>query len=125
MDDVQSTAKWANRMLRPLTSIYRRLEKHHETLAIIAAESKLSDQEDNINEEGLDVVQATTAPEVWSDADEDDPVWVPGKKPAQRRTRHRYSGREESRTGKKRARLAIHSPGHRAPSLGQLSWRHR
>ncbi|KAJ5723375.1 hypothetical protein N7488_001410 [Penicillium malachiteum] len=110
MDDVQSTAKWANRMLRPLTSIYRRLEKHHETLAIIAAESRLSDQEENINEEELDVAQATTAPEVWSDADEDDPVWVPGKKPAQRRTRHRYSGREESRTGKKRARVLVHSP---------------
>ncbi|KAJ6004936.1 hypothetical protein N7540_012735 [Penicillium herquei] len=112
MDDVPPTAKWANRMLRPLTSIYRRLEKHHETLAIIAAESKISDHEDNTNERDLNGLQATSAPEAYSgsDADEDDPVWIPGKKPAQRRVRHRYSGREESRTGKKRARVLVHSP---------------
>lgn len=45
-----------------------------------------------------------------SEADEDDPVWIPGKRPDQRRVRHKYSARTERMTGKKRARLAIHSP---------------
>ncbi|KAJ5092776.1 hypothetical protein N7456_008637 [Penicillium angulare] len=113
MDDVQATAKWANRMLRPLTSIYRRLEKHHETLAIIAAESKIQSQHEDTQDQDPETSQPADLQETYSgsDADEDDPVWIPGKKkPDQRRVRHRYSAREEKKTGKKRARLSIHSP---------------
>ena len=112
MDDVQATAKWANRMLRPLTSIYRRLEKHNETLAIIAEESRTRDQQDASQEEDPEPVESTSAREHYSgsEADEEDPVWIPGKRPDRRRVRHRYSARTERMTGKKRARLAIHSP---------------
>ncbi|KAJ5235033.1 uncharacterized protein N7469_004201 [Penicillium citrinum] len=112
MDDLQATAKWANRILRPLTSIYRRLEKHQETLAIIAAESKAEDGETDtaethvLNEDESAPVQANYS---GSDADEDDPVWIPGKKLDQRRLKHRYSNRG-GRTSKRRTRISVHSP---------------
>jgi hypothetical protein len=40
MEDGQATAKWANRVLRPLTSICRRIAKHKETQSMIATESE-------------------------------------------------------------------------------------
>lgn len=112
MDDLQATAKWANRMLRPLTSIYRRLEKHQETLAIIAAESKVHTQPGSSGRKPQASTDAAGAPDAYSgsDADEDDPVWVPGKKPRKRRIRHKYTGRGEDQNGRKRTRLSIHSP---------------
>lgn len=112
MDDIQVTAKWANRMLRPLTSIYRRLEKHQETLAIIAAESKVHTQPGSASQDVHVLADAATVPGVYSgsDADEDDPVWVPGTKPRKRRIRHKYTGRGESQNGRKRTRLSMHSP---------------
>jgi len=112
MDDIQPTARWANRMLRPLTSIYHRLERHHETLAIIAAESRIKDQSEDINMHGRGIAESVTAGDTLSgsDADEDDPVWIPGKKPEQRRIRHKYSGRGQGTGGRKRTRLSIHSP---------------
>ncbi|KAJ5577617.1 uncharacterized protein N7459_006581 [Penicillium hispanicum] len=113
MEDIQATAKWANRMLRPLTSVYRRLEKHQETLAIIAAESRIQDnQEDSEDTQVLGVTGAVSARDnlSGSDADEDDPVWIPGKKPEQRRIRHKYSGRGDGKTGRRRTRLSLHSP---------------
>lgn len=112
MDDIQPTAKWANRMLRPLTSIYRRLEKHQETLAIIAAESRTKDQHGAINTYALAMTEPVAARDSYSgsEGDDDDPVWIPGKKPEQRRLRHKYSGREEGRAGRKRTRVSIHSP---------------
>ncbi|KAJ5390332.1 uncharacterized protein N7496_001400 [Penicillium cataractarum] len=112
MDDVKPTARWANRMLRPLASIYRRLEKHHETLAIIAADSNIREHNTNIHTHTQGTCEAVKAQDndSGSDADEDDPVWVPGKKPDQRRVRHKYSSRGEGRAGKRRTRLSIHSP---------------
>lgn len=112
MDDAKPTARWANRMLRPLASICRRLEKHHETLAIIAADSSLLEHNANIYTHTKDVTEAVKAQinDSGSDADEDDPVWVPGKKPDQRRVRHKYSSRGEGKGGRRRTRLSIHSP---------------
>ncbi|KAJ6115537.1 hypothetical protein N7523_005954 [Penicillium sp. IBT 18751x] len=112
MDDIQPTARWANRMLRPLTSIYRRLEKHHETLAIIAAESKIEEDKEDFNEYGPRITEPVSTLDALSgsDADEDDPVWVPGKKPEQRRNKYNYSGRGQGKDGRKRTRLSIHSP---------------
>ncbi|CAI7571477.1 unnamed protein product [Penicillium pancosmium] len=113
MDDLQATAKWANRILRPLTSIYRRLEKHQETLAIIAAESKLEGTvNDNTNVTHIPsrletVVDQGSIP--GSDADEDDPVWIPGKQPDQRRVRHKFSNRG-GKTTRRRTRISVHSP---------------
>ncbi|KAJ5386607.1 hypothetical protein N7509_009148 [Penicillium cosmopolitanum] len=113
MDDLQATAKWANRILRPLTSIYRRLEKHQETLAIIAAESKLERTvNDNTKVTHMPsrletVVDQGSIP--GSDADEDDPVWIPGKQPDQRRVRHKFSNRG-AKTTRRRTRISVHSP---------------
>lgn len=95
MDEVQATAKWANRVLRPLTSIYRRLEKHQETLAIIAAESRAKERDKEPQERNFDESQPPSARENYSgsDADEDDPGWIPGKRLDQRRVKHKYSTR--------------------------------
>ncbi|GLI72958.1 hypothetical protein PoHVEF18_001144 [Penicillium ochrochloron] len=112
MDDVKPTARWANRMLRPLASIYRRLEKHYETLAIITADSNINEHNTNIDSrtKSTSEVVNTQDNDTGSDADENDPVWVPGKKPDQRRLRHKYSSRVEGKGGKRRTRLSIHSP---------------
>lgn len=114
MDDIPPTARWANRILRPLTSIYRRLEKHHENLAIIATESRTRDPNRTSNGHAPAQTEAVTVRETYSgsDADEDegDPVWIPGKKIEQRRVRHKYSSRGERKAGRKRTRLCIHSP---------------
>lgn len=112
MDDLQATAKWANRILRPLTSIYRRLEKHQETLAIIAAESKPEEAVKNTNAAPVPS-RLETVPDqgiiLGSDADENDPVWIPGKQPDQRRVRHKFSNRG-AKTGRRRTRISAHSP---------------
>jgi hypothetical protein len=112
MDDVKPTARWANRMLRPLTSTYRRLEKHYETLAIIATDASIHEHNANIRTHAQDTSDVVKAPEndFGSDADEGDPVWVPGKKADQRRLRHKYSSRGEGRGGRRRTRLSMHSP---------------
>ncbi|KAJ5953210.1 hypothetical protein N7454_000106 [Penicillium verhagenii] len=111
MDDVQSTAKWANRVLRPLTSIYRRLEKHQETLAIIAAESRAFNHDKHSQEQHLQAPKPADPRESFgSDADEDDPGWIPGKSAGQRRVRHKYSGRKGNTGGRKRARFSLRSP---------------
>lgn len=99
-------------MLRPLTSIYRRLEKHHETLGIIAAESRTEDHNEATNTHAPLASEALTARDSCSgsEADEKDPVWVPGRKADKRRVRHKYSGRGEGQASRKRTRLSIHSP---------------
>lgn len=112
MDDIQATAKWANRVLRPLTSIYRRLEKHQETLAIIAAESRAQERDKESKEQDIHDFQPKNAQENYSgsDADEDDPGWIPGKRPDQRRVKHKYSTRGGNKKGRRRTRFTIHSP---------------
>lgn len=112
MEDVQATARWANRMLRPLTSIYRRLEKHQETPSSIAAESRLRERAENAHGHApvASAVARTTGNCVSSDADEDDPVWIPGKKFESHRIRHKYSTRGEQRGKRRRNRLSIRSP---------------
>lgn len=114
MDDILPTARWANRILRPLTSIYRRLEKHHETLSIIAAESRARNLDGTSNAHAPIETETLTVRDAYpgsdADEDEDDPVWIPGKKVEQRRVRHKYSSRGEGRAGRKRTRLLVHSP---------------
>lgn len=114
MEDSQATAKWANRVLRPLTSICRRIAKHKETQSMIATESKPQE-----TAEGSDVPTLETDHKLESrqncsgsdaDPDENDPAWIPGKKPERRRPRHKYSSKAEETGGKKRSRLSIHSP---------------
>ncbi|CAG8939509.1 unnamed protein product [Penicillium salamii] len=113
MEDVPITAKWANRILRPLTSICRRLENHHARLSALATESKQREAAEG-RESNL---SAATNPAqdvddcLGSDAEPErnDPVWVPGRM-HQRRARLKYSSRSENNGPTKRNRLSIHSP---------------
>ncbi|KAL5334047.1 hypothetical protein BJX70DRAFT_36121 [Aspergillus crustosus] len=115
MEDIRPTAKWANRMLRPLTSIYHRLEKHHEIVTSVLI-SKAREKEK------LDVLpvadQATRLPlraehgcSYPDDEEPNDPVWIPGKLD-KRRIRHNYStrGRGNHNGPRRRSRLLIRSP---------------
>ncbi|KAJ6033689.1 hypothetical protein N7499_009965 [Penicillium canescens] len=110
MEDLQSTARWANRVLRPLTSICRRIEKHQKTLSMIATESR--QQEAAQEKPAVDTGQKTDRGDIFStsEADDNDPVWVPGKKPERRRARHKYSSRGEGNGGKRCNRLSLQSP---------------
>ena len=104
MEEIRPTAKWANRMLRPLTSIYRRLEKHNENLSMISS-SKPKARAETCDSDH------TRAPTVedggsYSDGDGDDPAWVPDK----RRVRHKYSTRVEGSRGRRRNRVTMRSP---------------
>ena len=110
MDDLQSTARWANRVLRPLTSICRRIEKHQETLSMIATESR--QQAAAQEKPAVNTGQKADHRNIFStsEADDNDPVWVPGKKPERRRARHKYSSRGEENGGKRRNRLSLQSP---------------
>ncbi|KAJ5749167.1 uncharacterized protein N7511_010863 [Penicillium nucicola] len=109
MDDLQSSARWANRVLRPLTSICRRIEKHQQTLSQIATESRK--QEAAHKEAAVDTEKQDDPVDILStsDADENDPVWIPGKL-ERRRARHKYSNRGEETGGRKRNRLSLQSP---------------
>ncbi|KAA8646197.1 hypothetical protein EYZ11_010050 [Aspergillus tanneri] len=111
MEDIRPTARWANRMLRPLTSVYYRLQKHHEIQTSVA-DAKLREKSGT-----RDTVptQPSKPPETeqgcsYSDEEPGDPAWIPGK-PEKRRLRHNYSSR--GRKGievRRRSRLSIHSP---------------
>ncbi|GIK01518.1 hypothetical protein Aspvir_005556 [Aspergillus viridinutans] len=110
MEDVRPTAKWANRMLRQLTSVYHRLEKHHEILSSIA-QSKWKERPENADTKQAKprTVTSTEASCQFSDEEPDDPAWVPGKR-EKRRIRHNYSGRGQRNGGRRRSRLLIRSP---------------
>lgn len=114
MEDGQATAKWANRVLRPLTSICRRIAKHKETQSIIATESKLQETAEGSDVPTLETDHKLESRQICSgsdaDPDENDPAWIPGKKPQRRRPRHKYSSKAEETGGKKRSRLSMQSP---------------
>ncbi|KAL5002370.1 hypothetical protein BDV10DRAFT_119668 [Aspergillus recurvatus] len=118
MEDVRPTAKWANRMLRPLASIYHRLEKHHQIVTSVLT-SKAKEKTDA----APDAEHRTRPPTKmkgaqhgfsYSDDDEEpnDPAWIPGKPVDKRRIRHNYSsrGRGAGLGPRKRSRLLIRSP---------------
>ena len=113
MKDIRPTAKWANRMLRPLTSIYRRLEKRQENLSAIAS---LRAKERAETVEAVPTRGAAFGAEeryIYLDgdgeADGDDPAWVPGKLD-KRRIRHKYSTRGEGNGSRPRNRVAMGNP---------------
>lgn len=114
MEDIQPTAKWANRMLRPLTSVYRRLEKHQETLFLVdmnlrekdKSGLKQCDEEYQVRTPKVAGVEDSSS---YSEYDGNDPSWIPGK-PDKRRIRHKYSKRYEGKRGRRRNRLSIPSP---------------
>ncbi|RAL15497.1 uncharacterized protein BO97DRAFT_213730 [Aspergillus homomorphus CBS 101889] len=114
MEDIRPTARWANRMLRPLTSIYHRLEKHHEIRASVA-DAKTKDNADHTNTERMGAPSRRSGQPVtdqgctYSDEEADDPAWIPGR-PTSRRIRHNYSSRGQRNGARRRTRLPIQSP---------------
>jgi hypothetical protein len=114
MEDTQCTAKWANRVLRPLTSVCRRIAKHKETLLMIATESKPHEKAEETDASALETELKAESRRYCSgsdlDPDETDPAWIPGRKSERRRARHKYSSKAEENGGKKRNRLSIRSP---------------
>lgn len=92
MDDIHTTAKWANRMLRPLTSLYHRLGKHSESI---------NAQEEEINKIVAAVMNTEyTKWDASGDAEHDseygnkDPSWIP-QNPESKRVKHKYVARGE------------------------------
>ncbi|KAI9044378.1 uncharacterized protein KD926_000979 [Aspergillus affinis] len=112
MEDIQPTAKWANRMLRPLTSIYHRLEKHHEIQTSVA-DAKLKERSESREANFTQLPSQSSGVEQgcsYSDEDPSDPSWIPGK-PEKRRLRHNYSNRgQRGNAPRRRNRLSIRSP---------------
>lgn len=130
MGDVRPTAKWANRMLRPLTSIHHRLEKHNEIIASIG-DLRTKARHDQTESKGKgkgrgkgkgcarsSPPQSTTSLKAhepvescsFSDEEEvNDPAWVPGNQ-VKRRLKHNYSSRGQRNGARKRSRLTIRSP---------------
>lgn len=119
MTDIRPTAKWANRMLRPLTSIYHRLEKHQENLSIIAnAKPQSQTQAQKAREPSTHGSRSSAfrtstsgvpAGGGSSDGEPDDPAWIPGKA-EKHRIRHSYSSRGQHNRNRRRSRLSIRSP---------------
>ncbi|KAE8390509.1 hypothetical protein BDV23DRAFT_84785 [Aspergillus alliaceus] len=120
MEDIRPTAKWANRLLRPLSSIYHRLEKHNEILLSVA-HSKLKESGDAGATRRIRSARVNSAEEGCSYSDEEpgDPAWVPGR-PIKRRIRHNYSGRGRRNGARRRSRLSIHSPERRRTLPGAI-----
>lgn len=112
MDDIQPTAKWANRMLRPLTSIYHRLEKHHEIQTSVA-DAKPREKFESHDAIPLQLPPKTSGVEQgcsYSDEELGDPAWIPGKR-EKRRLRHNYSSRgQRGNAARRRSRMSIRSP---------------
>ncbi|KAL4924333.1 uncharacterized protein BDV17DRAFT_275017 [Aspergillus undulatus] len=124
MEDIRPTAKWANRMLRPLTSIYHRLEKHHEIVTSVLISKTREKEKQKEADTAFDDEQRTRplltkkgAEQGCSYSDDEepnDPAWIPGvgKTIDKRRIRHNYStrGRGAALGARKRSRLLIRSP---------------
>ncbi|PLB52938.1 hypothetical protein P170DRAFT_379225 [Aspergillus steynii IBT 23096] len=112
MEDVQPTAKWANRMLRPLASIYHRLEKHHE-IQISVADAKLKERSESRDAIPAQQPSKSSGAEQgcsYSDEETGDPAWIPGKR-EKRRLQHNYSSRgQRGNAARRRSRLSIRSP---------------
>ncbi|KAL2803064.1 hypothetical protein BJX63DRAFT_86902 [Aspergillus granulosus] len=114
MEDIRPTAKWANRMLRPLTSIYHRLEKHHEIVtSVLVSKSKEKERPSaalDVNRTRLSAKGVRDRGCSYSDDEEpNDPAWIPGQLD-KRKIRHNYSSRRRIDGVRRRSRLLIRSP---------------
>ncbi|KAJ5887836.1 hypothetical protein N7495_007877 [Penicillium taxi] len=130
MEDPLPTARWAARILRPLTSIYNRLEKHQRTLTEISMKSKPREQSRNSIRAAPDIAESGFNYQDSDADDNNDPGWIPGKKPARRVKK--YSARTGATKKNRRARLSVHNsealplPGAiqlSTPLLGKKRWK--
>ncbi|KAL2835542.1 hypothetical protein BJY01DRAFT_223520 [Aspergillus pseudoustus] len=114
MEDIRPTAKWANRMLRPLTSIYHRLEKHHEIVTSVLI-SKAKEKQKSSTAPAAGRTRSSTngvrdrGCSYSDDEEPNDPAWIPGQLD-KRRIRHSYSSRGRGDGVRRRSRLLIRSP---------------
>ena len=119
MEDILPTARWGNRMLRPLTSIYHRLEKYQETRCPEANRKRVNDGV------GICAVQQprsrSTRPDPFSDSEVcgDDPSWIPGKI-GKHQIKHKYTGRGEGGRGRTRMKSTLRSPETQKPLPGAI-----
>ncbi|OJJ51637.1 hypothetical protein ASPZODRAFT_156482 [Penicilliopsis zonata CBS 506.65] len=111
MEDIRPTARWANRMLRPLASIYRRLEKHQEIVSIIGANTKYKGKLDARNVTPAAVSNGAQVGDEGPDLEggDHDPAWVPGRQ-VKRRIRHKYTTRGEGKGERRKNRVCMRSP---------------
>lgn len=114
MEEVKITARWANRVLRPLASIYRRIEKHQARLASVATDANAREAAEGKGSSSLAAQVPTQGAEKYLGLDTEpegsDPAWIPGTTLERRRARHKYTSRLESNGERRRSRFAIHSP---------------
>jgi hypothetical protein len=123
MEDILPTARWGNRMLRPLNSIYHRLRKYQETRCPEANQKRINDGV------GICAVQRSrsrsTRPVIESDPFSDsevcgdDPSWIPGKI-GKRQIKHKYTGRGEGGRGRTRMKSILRSPETQKPLPGAI-----
>ncbi|KAL4810516.1 hypothetical protein BDV18DRAFT_131174 [Aspergillus unguis] len=127
-DSIRPTARWANRMLRPLTSIYHRLEKHHEIVTSVLisktkerSEAAAATETEQRTRLAIEKKSAEHRCAYEDDEEPNDPAWIPGKimDRSRRRIRHSYSSRGQRGQGlgqvqgqkmRRRSRLLIQSP---------------
>lgn len=111
MEDIRPTARWGKRVLRPLTSIYRRLEKYRESQSHVAIQQRQKELSETNGAQFSRPSKAVGDDDNYSDSESgrDDPSWIPGKTD-KRRIKHRYTSRGEGHRGRPRSRLVIRSP---------------
>ncbi|KAL1973976.1 hypothetical protein VTN31DRAFT_5536 [Thermomyces dupontii] len=114
MDDFHATAKWANRVLRPLNSLYHRLEKYRKSQVVDASQQRTPP--DASHENSLSVTNIASAMRRDQDLDlsdsecsDRDPLWLP-RQPEKRRIKHKYVERGEKGRGRRRTRSILRSP---------------
>ncbi|KAH8692714.1 hypothetical protein BGW36DRAFT_385027 [Talaromyces proteolyticus] len=110
MDDAYATAKWANRMLRPLTSLHHRLGKYRELQSTDTAQQ----QPTRVIHKGITSHTSTKKisrdrEDHDSDRGDKDPSWIPGESD-KRRVKHKYVVRGERLGRRARIRPMLRSP---------------
>lgn len=115
---VPITSRWCNRALRPLTSIYLRLEKHWKTTPV--------ETEDYIRrtykseQKRLKPRRDERGGLSGSESSRDDPTWVPGMA-TKKRIKHRYSGRRGRASAGGRSKSIVRSPESEKLQPGEFS----
>lgn len=111
MDDVYATAKWGNRMLRPLTALYHRLGKYRETESLDLCPQKLQNDVRPPRPTAGRLARTVDKDTELSDSEGGarDPAWIPGK-PDHRRIKHKYVVRGERHRRRPRVRSVMRSP---------------
>ncbi|EGD94939.1 hypothetical protein TESG_02437 [Trichophyton tonsurans CBS 112818] len=116
--------RWCNRALRPLTSIYVRLEKHWKISPLRDEEyvHRTYDSCESFSHSSQNVRRSMSMSGNASDSEsaKEDPTWVPGDA-ARKPIKHRYSGRKERSRTNLRSKVVARSPEPEKLQPGQLA----